>query len=65
MFLGFAYCYSAENHSLILSRGFDFVANVTLNFFKDNGDKEQSFCFMRNYGIMCLAFVLSDKFSKK
>ena len=43
VFLGFAYSYSAENHSLILSRGFDFVGNVMLNFFKDSGDKEQSF----------------------
>ena len=51
-FLGFAYSYSAENRSLILSRGFDFVGNVMLNFFKDSGDKEQSFCFMRNYGLI-------------
>ena len=72
MFLGFAHSYLAENRSLILSRGFDFVGNVMLNFFKDSGDKEQSFCFMRNYGLIhlfskkiCLTFVLSDKSSKK
>ena len=58
MFLGVTYSYSAENRSLILSRGFDFVGNVMLNFFKDSGDKEQSFCFMRNYGLINL-------FSKK
>ena len=58
MFLGFAYSYSAENRSLILSRGFDFVGNVMFNFFKDNGDKEQSICFMRKYGLIHL-------FSKK
>ena len=52
MFLGFVYSYLAENRSLILSRGFDFVGNVMLNFFKDSGDKEQSFCFMRNYGLI-------------
>ena len=48
VFLAFAYSYSAENRSLILLRGFDFVGNVMLNFFKDSGDKEQSFCFTRN-----------------
>ena len=58
MFLGFAYSYSAENRSLILSRGFDFVGNVMFKFFKDNGDKEQSICFMRKYGLIHL-------FSKK
>ena len=58
VFLGFAYSYSAENRSLILSRGFDFVGNVMLNFFKDSGDKKESFCFMRNYGLIHL-------FSKK
>ena len=72
MFLGFAYSYSAENCSLILSRGFEFVRNVMLNFFKDSDDKEQSFCFMRNYGLIhlfskkiCLTFVLSDTSSRK
>ena len=34
VFLGFAYSYSAENRSLILSRGFDFVANVMWNLLK-------------------------------
>ena len=58
VFLGFAYSYSAENRSLILSRGFDFVGNVMFNFFKDNGDKEQPICFMRKYGLIHL-------FSKK
>ena len=58
VFLGFAYSYSAENRSLILSRGFDFVGNVMFNFFKDNGDKEQSICFMRKD-------VLIHLFSKK
>ena len=47
--------YSAENRSSILSRGFNFVGNVMLNFLKDSGDKEQSFCFMRNYGFIHLS----------
>ena len=54
VFLGFAYSYSAENRSLILSRGFDFVGNVMLYFFKDSDDKEQSFCYMRNYRLIYL-----------
>ena len=58
MFLGFVYSYSAENRSVILPRGFDLVGNVVLNFFKDSGDKKESFCFMRNYGLIHL-------FSKK
>ena len=58
MFLGFAYSYSAEKRSLMLSKGFDFVGNVMLNFLKDSRDKEQAFCFMKNYGLIHL-------FSKK
>ena len=57
MFLGLAHSYSTENRSLILSRGFDFAGNLMLNFFKDSGDKEQSFCFMRNYMLIYLFSV--------
>ena len=34
VFLGFACSYSAENRSLILSRGFSFVGNVNVELFK-------------------------------
>ena len=59
VFLGFAFSYSAENRSLILSRGFDFVGNVMLYFFKDSDDKEQSFCYMRNYRLI---YLISKKY---
>ena len=52
--LGFVYSYSADSRFLILSRGFGSVGKVMLNFFNDNGDKEQSFCFMKNYGLIHL-----------
>ena len=71
MFLGFAYSHFAKSNSLILSRDFKFVRNVLLNFYKDNGDKEQLFCFMKNHGLInlfsekCLTFVFNHKFSNK
>ena len=45
VFSGFAYSYSAEGRSLILTRRFDFVGNdkrlkIIDKTIKDNGDKE-------------------------
>ena len=34
------YSYLAKNCAMILSRSFDFVRNILLNFLKGNGDKE-------------------------
>ena len=55
--LGFACSYSAENRSLILSRGLDFVGNIMLNFFKDSGDQEQS-SFPKNNNTTLKRFLL-------
>ena len=55
--LGFACSYSAENRSLILLRGLDFVGNIMLNFFKDSGDQEQS-SFPKNNNTTLKRFLL-------